>query len=124
MKLSEIYRDQCAQAARWDSQRIGKTYQVAMRFSEESQACAENAENIAHCIAYYGDIELADMDLGALSEGAKTLSFPGRNPWFRGLTFLRDNVKRYAEDAVASALTASKKDTSVVNESVPLLVAT
>lgn len=124
MKLSEVYQEELARAAMWERLREGKTPQVSMRFNEETWDCAETAENIAHCIAMFGDLDLAALDVEALWWQSEDQYFPGKNPWTRGLTYLKNRVARQAEEASRSLCSASSNDTVVSNVHAPLLVVT
>lgn len=124
MKLSDVYREELERAAMWETSRAGKTPQVDMRFSEESWDCAAIAENLAHCIAAFGDLDVDNIDVEALRRASERRFFPGRNPWVRGLSFLKKRAASQLDEESRSRLSSSRNDTEVSNERLPAAVNT
>lgn len=55
---------------------------------EHAWRLERDASNLAHCLAKFGDLDLEQLDIGALRAETQSATCMGTNPWARGLALL------------------------------------
>ena len=90
MRLSDLYKKCLAQAE--DSERESDSsmaYESMDAIRCRTSELDSYAGWLAHCIALFGDQEIAEVDIDRLQAQVEGWACGGENPWYRGLRYLR-----------------------------------
>lgn len=98
LRITDLYRETLAHATHLRNEANTKpTAFVRSNFRERAQSLEIRATKFAHCIAKYGDQEIASMNLDLLLTEARGLVCNGSNPWAHGLALIKEVVCERAE---------------------------
>ena len=60
---------------------------------ENAWRLERDAANLAHCLAKFGNLDLEQLDIGALRAEIQSATCMGTNPWARGLALLEGGMQ-------------------------------
>lgn len=104
-RITDLYRETLGKAMHLRNEAKTKpTAFVRSNFRERAQSLEIRATNFAHCIAKYGDQDIASMNLDLLLAEARGLVCNGSNPWAQGLALIQEVVREISEQGNATGI--------------------
>ena len=87
--LADVYQMKLRQAQNFESQwRSQTTLALRDMFRTRAHRLEKESGDIAHCIARFGNLSLAEAHFEALRSDLDSIAPSGFNPWQRGLSIL------------------------------------
>jgi hypothetical protein len=97
MKLSELYRERIQSI-----QACMEPQGIAAGGIVKSIELADEATDLAHCIAAFGDLDIGSVDHKKLIRESSAWTFPGRCSWRKGLALAVRSMRAKKRGAVST----------------------
>ena len=114
MLLSEIYRAKLDRAKFWSQEaKMKEKPLIRQDFYNRRDECEFDADDIAHCIAAFGDIDTDRIETSNLRDISQGWSCSGGNAWHRGLDAIEAWLLSEAMDEADSLRPASPSEAAL-----------